>query len=55
MSAPAVAPTDRHQLPDAAGRFGPYGGVFVPETLMTALSEIGEVYAAVRQDPAYLR
>ena len=55
MSAPAVAPTDRHQLPDAAGRFGPYGGVFVPETLMTALSEIGEVYAAARQDPAYLR
>ena len=55
MSAPAVAPTDRHQLPDAAGRFGPYGWVFVPETLMTALSEIGEVYAAARQDPAYLR
>ena len=55
MPATAVAPTDRHQLPDAAGRFGQYGGVFVPETLMTALSEIGEVYAAARQDPAYLR
>ncbi len=40
-------------LPDEAGHFGPYGGVYVPETLMTALQELGEVYAEARKDPEY--
>jgi tryptophan synthase beta chain len=40
-------------LPDATGHFGPYGGVYVPETLMTALQELGEVYAEARKDPSY--
>ncbi len=40
-------------LPDEAGHFGPYGGAYVPETLMTALQEIGEVYAEARKDPEY--
>ena len=40
-------------LPDAAGHFGPYGGVYVPETLMTALQELGDVYAEARKDPEY--
>jgi tryptophan synthase beta chain len=35
------------------GRFGPYGGQFVPETLMPALAELIEAYAEVRQDPAF--
>lgn len=37
-------------LPDAAGHFGPYGGVFVPETLMTALAELTAVYEQARED-----
>jgi len=42
---------DRPPLPDPAGHFGPYGGIFVPETLMAALEELGAVYAAARVDP----
>ena len=40
-------------LPDPAGHFGPYGGVYVPETLMTALQELGETYQQARKDPQY--
>jgi len=51
----AEAPTslDRPALPDAGGHFGRYGGVFVPETLMTALKELGDAYAIARDDPAF--
>jgi tryptophan synthase beta chain len=44
---------DRFSLLDAAGYFDPYGGVFVPETLMTALEELAVAYAAAKQDPAF--
>jgi tryptophan synthase beta chain len=40
-------------LPDAAGHFGGYGGVFVPETLMTALSDLTAAYAVARKDPEF--
>ncbi|RME69321.1 MAG: tryptophan synthase subunit beta [Verrucomicrobia bacterium] len=40
-------------LPDAQGHFGPYGGVYVPETLMTALEELEEAYEAARRDEAF--
>jgi tryptophan synthase beta chain len=40
-------------LPDAQGHFGPYGGMFVPETLMTALNELTEEYAKARVDEAF--
>jgi tryptophan synthase beta chain len=50
---PAPASADRFAQPDASGHFGPYGGVFVPETLMTALQELGEAYAAAKSDPAF--
>ena len=39
--------------PDARGRFGPYGGRFVPETLIPALDELAEAYAAARADPDF--
>lgn len=42
------------QLPDASGHFGRYGGVFVPETLWTALSELTAVYTEASKDPAFL-
>ena len=35
------------------GRFGPYGGRFVPETLMAALEELARVYDAAKVDPAF--
>ncbi|HEX2854111.1 MAG TPA: tryptophan synthase subunit beta [Opitutaceae bacterium] len=44
---------DRFSLPDAGGHFGRYGGVFVPETLMTALQELGAAYEVARKDPAF--
>ena len=40
-------------LPDDRGRFGEFGGKFVPATLMAALSELEEAYAAARQDPEF--
>ncbi|GIW98577.1 MAG: tryptophan synthase beta chain [Pirellulaceae bacterium] len=42
-------------LPDARGRFGPYGGRFVPETLMRALVELEREYSAARSDPQFQR
>jgi tryptophan synthase beta chain len=48
------ATLDRFSLPDDGGHFGDYGGVFVPETLMTALKELGEVYEEARKDESYL-
>src|SRR2546421_8865338 len=39
-----------YDLPDARGHFGPYGGVFVAETLSHALDELREAYGAARKD-----
>jgi len=47
------ATTNRFALPDAGGHFGPYGGVFVPETLMTALAELGAAYTEAKNDPVF--
>jgi len=46
---------DLATLPDAHGHFGPYGGMFVPETLMTALNELTEEYSKAREDAAFQR
>jgi tryptophan synthase beta chain len=40
-------------LPDSRGRFGPYGGSFVPETLTAALRQLSEEYDRARQDPVF--
>ena len=47
-----VAP--RYDLPDALGHFGPYGGVFVAETLIPALEELKEAYANAQRDPLFI-
>ena len=39
--------------PDADGRFGEFGGQFVPETLMAAVLQLQDVYAKVRVDQAF--
>jgi len=41
-------------LPDSRGHFGPYGGIFVAETLMAALDELRVEYDRARNDPAFL-
>jgi tryptophan synthase beta chain len=47
--------TTREQvdLPDEHGRFGPYGGQYVPETLMAALGELERIYSEARADEAF--
>ncbi|WP_408892306.1 tryptophan synthase subunit beta [Paenibacillus taichungensis] len=42
-----------HQLPDQHGRFGPFGGRFVPETLMNALIELEEAYSHFSEDEEF--
>tara|TARA_B100000902_G_scaffold277435_1_gene263203 strand:- start:91 stop:1377 length:1287 start_codon:yes stop_codon:yes gene_type:complete len=46
-------PLDRFSLPDAAGRFGPYGGSYVPETLSQPLRELNEAYLEAKQCPDF--
>jgi tryptophan synthase beta chain len=46
---PNLLPT----VPDATGHFGPFGGMFVPETLMTPLQDLAIAYEQARQDPAF--
>ncbi len=45
----------RETLPDRTGHFGPFGGKFVPETVMAALEELERAYASARRDPAFRR
>jgi len=40
-------------LPDARGRYGPFGGKYVPETLMAALDELEAAYRAARADASF--
>ena len=42
-----------YDLPDASGHFGPYGGVFVAETLQAALHALNLEYAKAKADPAF--
>ncbi|HLK60736.1 MAG TPA: tryptophan synthase subunit beta [Chthonomonadaceae bacterium] len=42
-------------VPDARGRFGEFGGRFVPETLIPALDELTAEYARAKDDPAFQR
>ena len=44
----------QYDLPDGAGHFGPYGGVFVAETLIPALEELKAAYAQALRDPQFM-
>lgn len=46
-------PDQRDPMPDKYGKFGPYGGQFVPETLMPALQELIQAYDEARRDPGF--
>ncbi len=47
--------TASSRVPDVQGRFGPFGGRYVPETLMYALRQLTEAYDAAREDPEFQR
>jgi tryptophan synthase beta chain len=49
----AVNATTTASVPDAQGRFGPYGGRFVPETLMYPLQQLEEEYFRAQHDPEF--
>ncbi len=63
VTSPGGRPADRrpvrprarfgHRDPDARGYFGPFGGRFVPETLMAPMIELEAAYVAARQDQAF--
>jgi tryptophan synthase beta chain len=53
MTSIATRPPATTSLPDAHGRFGEFGGIYAPETLMPAVRELAEAYAAVQADPAF--
>lgn len=44
-----------YTLPDVQGKFGLFGGKYVPETLIPALEELTALYTAVKDDPEFLR
>ncbi len=44
----------KYTFPNEKGKFGVYGGKFVPETLMTALYELEGVYNSLKDDPDFL-
>jgi tryptophan synthase beta chain len=48
-----VNATITDSVPDAQGHFGPYGGRFVPETLMFPLQQLEEEYFRAQQDPEF--
>jgi tryptophan synthase beta chain len=51
---PQCGEIDFSAYPDAHGRFGPYGGIYVAETLMAPLAELTEAYLRLRRDPAFI-
>jgi tryptophan synthase beta chain len=50
-----VMQTEGSTVPDLQGRFGPYGGRYVPETLIAALNELTDQYQATRDDEGFQR
>ena len=53
MTTPAQPPANATTLPDSKGHFGQFGGMFVPETLMTPLQDLAKAYEDAKADPAF--
>jgi tryptophan synthase beta chain len=54
INIPSYDTIDFAAYPDAHGRFGPYGGSYVAETLMAPLAELTAAYLRLRGDPAFI-
>ncbi|BBL71020.1 tryptophan synthase subunit beta [Methylogaea oryzae] len=54
LSAQVKQASGPYNWPDKRGHFGPYGGVFVAETLMHAIGELKDAYEHYTKDPAFL-
>jgi len=50
---PPARPNDYRAWPDARGRFGEYGGLYVPETLMPLVLDLARAYDEAKADPAF--
>ncbi|MEQ1621056.1 MAG: tryptophan synthase subunit beta [Methylococcales bacterium] len=46
--------TEKYNMPDARGHFGPYGGIFVAETLMPPIQELNAAYQRYIDDPEFI-
>ncbi|ACC82550.1 tryptophan synthase subunit beta [Nostoc punctiforme] len=53
MTTTPLSPSSTAQVPDALGRFGRFGGKYVPETLMPALAELETAYQQYRNEPGF--
>ena len=59
MSSTTIVSSDNAELaekfagPDSQGHFGPYGGIFVGETLIAAVEELSQVYNKLSQDKSF--
>ncbi len=53
MTTTPLSPSSTAQVPDTLGRFGRFGGKYVPETLMPALAELETAYQKYRNDPSF--
>ncbi len=49
----ASSTTQKHPWPDERGRYGEFGGRYVPETLMYALDELQKAYAGAKEDASF--
>ena len=52
---PTTGSRDPRRLPNDSGRFGPFGGVYVPETLHAALEQLADEYRQAQQDPCFTK
>ena len=55
MTATPIKQHNTASVPDELGRFGPYGGKYVPETLMPALAELEAAYNKYKNDPEFTK
>jgi tryptophan synthase beta chain len=46
--------TDKYNMPDSRGHFGPYGGIFVAETLIPPIQELNQAYQKFMHDPEFI-
>ncbi|MEH2368955.1 tryptophan synthase subunit beta [Nostoc sp.] len=53
MTTTPLSPSSTAQVPDTLGRFGRFGGKYVPETLMPALAELETAYQQYRNHPGF--